>query len=247
MTKKKIMMAAMSAGLVAVVGVGGTLAYLSAQSNTVTNTVTVGTGYPTDSDGHQGLYLDETEYYYDSDIKENLEVRGRRTETGNRYENLFPGDSFIKDPTVHMIGGSVQSYVFVKVEGVDELENIKDGDTQVFDIADWNTNAWAKLTENGEIDENVAEGDGYYVYRGTKSVDNIVDVSLLDEGAPITLPEAVFETLSVNSAVKTLPENTVVADDAVTVTACAVQATATPQGVANAFAQAKGSLDNIGE
>ena len=107
MTKKKIMMAAMSAGLVAVVGVGGTLAYLSAQSNTVTNTVTVGTGYPTDSDGHQGLYLDETEYYYDSDIKENLEVRGRRTETGNRYENLFPGDSFIKDPTVHMIGGSV--------------------------------------------------------------------------------------------------------------------------------------------
>ena len=117
----------------------------------------------------------------------------------------------------------------------------------MFDIADWNTNAWAKLTENGEIDENVAEGDGYYVYRGTKSVDNIVDVSLLDEGAPITLPEAVFETLSVNSAVKTLPENTVVADDAVTVSACAVQATATPQGVANAFAQAKGSLDNIGE
>ena len=33
MTKKKLMMAGLSAGLVAVVGVGGTLAYLSAQSD----------------------------------------------------------------------------------------------------------------------------------------------------------------------------------------------------------------------
>ena len=45
MTKKKLMMAGLSAGLVAVVGIGGTLAYLSDKSEVVTNTFTVGTGY----------------------------------------------------------------------------------------------------------------------------------------------------------------------------------------------------------
>ena len=45
MTKKKLMMAGLSAGLVAVVGVGGTLAYLSAQSDVVENSFTVGKGF----------------------------------------------------------------------------------------------------------------------------------------------------------------------------------------------------------
>lgn len=58
MTKKKIMMAAMSAGLVAVVGVGGTLAYLSAQTDVVENTFAVGAGFVPGPDGDKGIVLD---------------------------------------------------------------------------------------------------------------------------------------------------------------------------------------------
>ena len=47
--KKKVVAAIMSVALVAAVGIGGTLAYLSSKSNDVTNTFTVGKGYDFDS------------------------------------------------------------------------------------------------------------------------------------------------------------------------------------------------------
>lgn len=248
MTKKKLMMAAMSTALVAVVGVGGTLAYLSATAGPVANTFTVGSGYETDEENHTGLYLDELEYNYNTATKKNEET-GERTEGGNNYQNLYPGNSFIKDPKVTMIGGSVESYVFVKVEGVDELEAIKAPNTEdaVFDIKDWATSSWIKLKtgENdfGEFDID-GEGDGYYVYAGQWATDFVVDVSTKTEGSHVQLPEPVFSTLTVNN-VNTLPENTTVTDEEVAIKACAVQATETRQGVAAAFAQAKGELDSI--
>lgn len=245
MTKKKIMMAAMSAGLVAVVGIGGTLAYLSATDGPVENTFTVGSGYITDDDKHTGLYLDELEYTYNKDTKKNVET-GDRTETGNNYQNLYPGNSFIKDPKVTMIGGSVESYVFVKVEGVDELEQLvaPGTDAQVFDIKDWATSSWIKLNDaNGELVPG-GEGDGYYVYAGQWATDYVVDVSTKEEKSHIQLPEPVFNTLTVNN-VNELPADADVEAEKVTVKACAVQATEARQGVAAAFAQAKGELDAI--
>lgn len=242
MTKKKLMMAGLSAGLVAVVGVGGTLAYLSAQSNTVNNSFTVGSGFSTDEHGHTGLFVDELGYQYNEDTKKNEET-GKRTEKGNDYKNLYPGNSLIKDPKVTMIGGSVESYVFVKVTGVDELEAIKVPGTNeaVFDIADWATSSWAKLNEDGSIVEE-GEGNGYYVYRGQWATESVVDVSLKPEGEHIQLPEEVFHTIKVNNVEK-LPENAVVETQKVSVKACAVQATEDRQGIEAAFAQAKGELD----
>lgn len=242
MTKKKLMMAGLSAGLVAVVGVGGTLAYLSAQSNTVDNSFTVGSGFIADDDGHIGLFVDELGYKYNENTKKNEET-GERTEDGNKYQNLYPGNSLIKDPKVTMIGGSVESYVFVKVTGVDELEGIKAPGTEdvVFDIADWATSSWAKLNEDGSIEEG-GEGDGYYVYRGTRASDSVVDVSLEKEKEHIQLPEQVFSTIKVNN-VNELPKEAEVNVQKVSVKACAVQATENRQGVAEAFKQAKGELD----
>lgn len=246
MTKKKIMMAAMSAGLVAVVGVGGTLAYLSATDGPVENTFTVGQGYITDDDDHTGLYLDELEYTYNSDTKKNEET-GNRTEDGNNYQNLYPGNSFIKDPKVTMIGGSVESYVFVKVEGVDELEELTAPGTSesVFDIKDWATSSWIKLDDEGEFIVD-GEGNGYYVYAGQWATDYVVDVSTKEEKSSIQLPEAVFSTLTVND-VDELPDDATVKAQSVKVKACAVQATDARQGVAAAFAQAKGELDSISD
>lgn len=244
MTKKKIMMAAMSAGLVAVVGIGGTLAYLSATDGPVENTFTVGAGYTTDDDNHTGLFLDELEYTYSDATKKNVET-GDRTEDGNNYQNLYPGNSFVKDPKVTMIGGSVESYIFVKVDGVEDLETLKapGTDEQVFDIKDWSTSSWIKLTNDGEFDIN-GEGDGYYVYAGQWATDYVVDVSTKEEKSHIQLPEAVFNTLAVNNVAK-LPEEAEVKAQAVTVKACAVQATDARQGVAAAFVQARGELDSI--
>ena len=59
MTKKKLMMAGLSAGLVAVVGVGGTLAYLSAQSDVVENSFTVGKGFIPGPGSDSAILLDE--------------------------------------------------------------------------------------------------------------------------------------------------------------------------------------------
>lgn len=243
MTKKKLMMAGLSAGLVAVVGVGGTLAYLSAQSKTVNNTFTVGSGFITDDEEHTGLFLDETEYTYNEILKKN-ETTGERTEEGNKYQNLYPGNSLTKDPKVTMIGGSVESYVFVKVDGVDELEAITAPETNdaVFDVTGWITESWVKLDENGEVDSE-KDGNGYYVYKGMLAQeDGVVNVSLEENGKHVQLPEEVFSTVYVNNVEK-LPEEAVVEAQKVSVKACAVQATEVRQGVAEAFKQAKGELD----
>ena len=239
MKKKRVLTMIAAMAMTAVVCVGGTLAFLSQKSNTVTNAVTIGTGYAEDPDGHHGLFLDETEYQYNEDKKVN-EITGDRTEDGNTYENLLPTYSFTKDPMVTMVGGSVQSYVFVKVEGVDGLEAITapNGSGTVFDIADWNTGdgkAWLKVNTNGTV-ADIQEGDGYYVYQGTMATSNIVDVSLETEGSPIQLPEAIFSTLKVND-VDQMPEQATVENDAVKVTAYAVQAGVTPQGYAAALAE----------
>ena len=57
MKKKNVLMTALSLTLVGVIAAGSTLAYLTSQSDTLTNTFTVGEGYGTDGDG---FYLDET-------------------------------------------------------------------------------------------------------------------------------------------------------------------------------------------
>ena len=114
MKKNKIMLSVISGLLVAAVAVGGTLAYLSDKSNEVTNTFNVGTGYINDGE-HQGLWLDEAKY--DG-------TESERTESGNEYGELLPGSVVVKDPTFHMTGGSVKSYVIAKVAGVDAAEDV---------------------------------------------------------------------------------------------------------------------------
>ena len=119
MKKNKIMLSVISGLLVAAVAVGGTLAYLSDKTDTVTNTFNVGTGYEEDEKGHVGLWLDET----DKTGEENplMPSETDRTETGVTYDDMYPGDVVAKDPTFHLTDGSIESYVFAEVEGLDAL------------------------------------------------------------------------------------------------------------------------------
>lgn len=114
MNKKKMAMSITSLALVGAVAIGGTLAYLSSTTDTVTNTFNVGTGYIDDGE-HQGLWLDEQLY------ENNEAVSGKRTEEGNNYTELLPGDIVTKDPTFYLTEGSVESYVFAEVSGLDDL------------------------------------------------------------------------------------------------------------------------------
>ncbi len=164
MKKRKIMMSVLSAALVGVVAIGGTLAYLSDKSNTVTNTFNVGSGYEEDDDDHIGLWLDETAKPKDGGNPVDPS-KTDRTEDGVVYDEMLPGSIVAKDPTFHLTDGSVNSYVFAFVDGVDAM--IEDGyifavdkpaalvdpDQSVFN------DEWVKLPADSE------GFDGWYVYK----------------------------------------------------------------------------------
>ena len=103
MKKKSLLAGIVCIVLVAAVTIGGTLAYLSAQSEKVDNTFTVGTGY-IEEDGYTGIKLDEAKVNTDGTVSDTERVSGNQT-----YPNLLPGDTKVKDPTVYFVSGSVKS------------------------------------------------------------------------------------------------------------------------------------------
>lgn len=147
--KKKVVAAIMSVALVAAVGIGGTLAYLSEKTDVVSNSFAVGAGFVPGPDGSKGIVLDETKV----DITTGEAVGNERT-TSNAYADLLPGDERLKDPTVWMVTGSVDSYVFVKVEGANELAE------KGISISDFNSADWIRVEGTGAY-------DGIYRYQGT--------------------------------------------------------------------------------
>ena len=217
--KKKVVAAIMSVALVAAVGIGGTLAYLSSTSNDVTNTFTVGKGYDFD-DGKQALIIDEQELGGTADD---------RTQEDQTYENMTPGYVETKDPTARLRAGSVESYVFLHVKGVDALEDVTKPDengtpVQAYDISGWDTSYWMKVADaDGELLETPAlgmDGDGYYVANNGATV-NYEDIT--PEGEYLQVGNAIFTTVTMNPAVAEVTESEGTEIGNITVEACAVQ------------------------
>lgn len=132
-TRAKARRALLTLSLVLVmmmVAVGGTLAWLTASTGTVTNTFA-----PTTIN----LDLKEHDYIASSNtLDTNKEVT-----TENDYQ-MVPGKVLPKDPFVTVKGGSESSYVFVTVEKANNFDN--------FITATINTAAWTELkTENGVV------------------------------------------------------------------------------------------------
>lgn len=164
---KKILALLLCAVLLVGASVAGTLAYLQAQTKTVTNTFTVGKvnlGEDSDGDGLIDNGLNEAlvnEYGEKLDKDGNIWTESAALAdrvTENTYK-LIPGHSYTKDPTIHINGESEPCYLFVKV--VNGISPIEDGTT----IAQQMTaNGWVEL-ENAdhvyylsEKTEKVAEG-----------------------------------------------------------------------------------------
>ena len=209
MKKNKIMLSVVSGLLVAAVAVGGTLAYLSDTSNQVTNTFNVGTGY-IDDDVHQGLWLDEVDITKDD---------GSRTEKGNDYLDLLPGDEVEKDPTFHITKGSVESYVIARVTGVQDAMAagyiFKDADGEV-----GFNDVWVKVADlNGStVDPTFGGADGYYIYCGEDGAPITVDASKAEADVNLV---PMFNTVELNGDITDLAA---VAEQTVKVQGVAVQA-----------------------
>lgn len=116
---------AMFCAVVLVAGsIAGTIAYLTSQSETVTNTFTV---------GKITITLDET----DVDLYGVKDSDNRVKQ--NEYK-LIPGHEYTKDPTIHVTKGSEACWLFVKV--VDGLAAIEDTTTIA---AQLEANGWKTL------------------------------------------------------------------------------------------------------
>lgn len=214
---KKVLLGGVAALALVGTSVFGTYMYLTSTTNTVTNTFTV---------GKVAITLDESAI-----------VDGKKDENSPRvFENkyhIYPGQTYDKDPIVHVDEKSEESYIFVKVEN--GLQNVPttvttDGETikSTLNIesedADYNniaaqmaTNGWKQLTVDGKDVDNV-----YYYENG-----NVKTVS----GDSRDRELEVFKQFKISSSLTTdqyasldLTDNDTRVNALINITAYAVQA-----------------------
>lgn len=188
MTKKtqnklrKALLLVCSAMLLVSITVVGTVAYLTAQTETVINAFTVGNVSFADA------ALDEAK------VTEYGVIDGTTRVTANTYK-LIPGHTYVKDPTVHMSDNTEDAWLFVKVTndiiGIEKDVVItttttnEDGTTtettvEYGTIADQMTaNGWALVEGTTNVyayKETVSAGDDIVVFEYF-ALENEADVS----------------------------------------------------------------------
>lgn len=179
MTKKRIATMATCIALVGAVAVGGTLALLSAQSNDVTNTFTVGKAYD-QNDPNPDFYLDEAKVAQVTEgdnIGGYAETAGPRVEE-NTYANIVENAYLAKDPQFHISDDCevAQSWIVAKISG---FNTTPDATTLKFtDVTDETVDgvvdgAWLKVEKTKEgaytytpvTTENM--GNGVYIFNAS--------------------------------------------------------------------------------
>ena len=151
-TARKVLIIALCAVLLVSISVMGTMAYLTSQDS-VKNTFTV---------GNVKITLDELDVDKDSNTEDNVQYGEGENATirdrANAYK-LLPGQTYTKDPIIHVDADSEACYLFVKVEnGIKAIEAA--GDTVASQMLD---KGW-KLV-HGDLHAN----EYLYVYAGTES------------------------------------------------------------------------------
>lgn len=125
-TARKALMLILCAALLVSATVMGTLAYLTSQTEVVTNTFTV---------GNVKITLDEAK----------VTVYGVKDGDTRVIENdykLIPGHTYVKDPIVHVTAGSEKCWLFVKV--TDDIAAIQDTTTVA---AQMDANGWDAIAD----------------------------------------------------------------------------------------------------
>lgn len=157
-TTKKALLALVCAAALVFGSVFATYAYLTSTTDTVTNTFTV---------GNVTITLDEADV---DGSKTNVTTEGR--DMKNTYK-LVPGVTYAKDPTVHIVKGSEECYVFVKVtNGLGQYE-AADGSIKV-DKSVYK-NIAKQMDEKGWKQLNGVSGV-YYLNEKVNAVESKVDI-----------------------------------------------------------------------
>jgi len=196
---RKVLLVTCCALALVAISVGATLAYLT-DTEAVTNVFTV---------GKVGISLDEAKTDTDGnkelDVKGN-EIRINNTNSGNDgYTNkyhLIPGESYTKDPTVHVDADSESSWIFVKVEN--GIANIEDSENTI--ASQIKDNGWTALPNVVNVYYKAYE-------KGVTEKDLVVFESFTLKGAGLVNGEADEGEFSIDDY----------ADANITVTAYAIQ------------------------
>ena len=146
-----------SLGLVATLGVGATLAYLTANTEELTNKFTF-------TSNGISIKLDEAIVEENKVVNHDKDRVSAGKNTGNDYFNLEPNQILPKDPTVTVGADSVDCLVVVSVENAN-------GDKLT--IKDLKNDVWQELTEvESKYKVTPADNTKYYIYVGNKATKN---------------------------------------------------------------------------
>lgn len=158
MNKRRILIASLVVCLAAIMAFGS-LAYFTAQDR-VQNKFYTAAYDPTDPDKPiTGNDLFSIKVYE----TDNTKTDGTKTESGNTYEKIQPGDVLAKDPTVENTG-KYDAYIRVNVtfDKAAEWENIIPEDSEL--TALFGGIDSAKWTQSGKIEDTTANTVTYSYY-----------------------------------------------------------------------------------
>lgn len=182
-TRTRILLTTVAALLLVCVAVGGTIAFLQAQSTTVTNTFT-----PTGI----AIKLDESTYK----PEDNSLIEPKIT-TGNTYE-LVPGKNLPKDPVVTVLDDETDVDLFVFLN-VDKDWTLVEGETHKYyfnsqpDITFTVDTAWKVVPNETHVFyttwANNSDSDAFNVIKDT----TVYVANTLTETDMATIPEAGIE------------------------------------------------------
>lgn len=238
MKKKQIAQLGVTLGLVAAVGVGGTLAILTAQSNSVTNTFAAGNGINKAEDitlfETDQVFNDATDYGFSVEnfgdqvtFRDGIGVSdwtGKPTTVskididGVKYDKLTPNAVVTKDPRVQISEGTADCYLFVKVvNGLSEISDITyDGVLS----PEGSTQNWKKLGGTTDV--------WYYVNTQDANNPEFTEGSVIKTTNSMYVTEPLFNTITLGADANIYDNN--LANKDITVKALAVQATKKDNG-----------------
>ena len=149
MKKKNLITAVASVAMVGVIAVGSTLAYLSANDGTLTNTFTFANDIVVD------VYETTNESSYASVTSDG--GKGVGVNGGIAYSNLIPGQSLNKNVDLD-IDTTFETYLYVNIKAEGEATNVM----KINDV----TSDWTAV----QVDDN-----GYGIYRKVNNVSENTD------------------------------------------------------------------------
>ena len=184
MKKRNVMTMALSLAMVGVIGVGSTLAYLTAKDGTLTNTFEFDQNGITLDQWENANNTEGAELGAEGEVKEIGKVNGQnKDENGHDYTNVIPGGTYVKDVNID-VNAAFETVVFVEVttpadEGesavtVDYSEITNKGWTAVSNQA----NTYYKVVAAAAMPETLDVFDHISISESYTGAENLGDVQI---------------------------------------------------------------------